>query len=141
MFLEISENSREKTCARVSFLITLQASGLRPETLFKKRLWHGCFPVNCAEFLRTSFFQSASERLLLWKYIIEGTLYREPYKIYLFCVNLLWRFTKNLQQDFFSRSNIKAILNFFSYEKRDLISAWKYASHCPILKKYFILDV
>ena len=28
MFLEISQNSQEKTCARVSFLIKLQASGL-----------------------------------------------------------------------------------------------------------------
>ena len=30
-------------------------SGLRPATLFKKRLWHRCFPVNFAEFLRTTF--------------------------------------------------------------------------------------
>ena len=32
VFLEISQNSQENTCARVSFLI--------------KRLWHRCFPVN-----------------------------------------------------------------------------------------------
>ena len=38
----------KKTCARVSFLIKLQASGLQ-----KKRLWHRCFPVNFAKFLRT----------------------------------------------------------------------------------------
>ena len=29
---------------------------LRPAALFKKRLWHRCFPVNFAKFLRTSFF-------------------------------------------------------------------------------------
>ena len=28
---------------------------LRPATLFKKRLWHRCFPVNFEKFLRTSF--------------------------------------------------------------------------------------
>ena len=28
---------------------------LRPETLFKRRLWHRRFPVNFAKFLRTSF--------------------------------------------------------------------------------------
>ena len=28
-FLEISQNSQEKTCARVSFLINMQASGLQ----------------------------------------------------------------------------------------------------------------
>ena len=29
---------------------------LRPATLLKKRLWHRCFPVNFAKFLRTPFF-------------------------------------------------------------------------------------
>ena len=42
VFLEISQNSQGSTCARVSFLI--------------KRLWHSCFPVNFAKFLRTPFF-------------------------------------------------------------------------------------
>ena len=32
-----------------------KVAGLRPETLLKKRLWHRCFPVNFAEFLRTPF--------------------------------------------------------------------------------------
>ena len=31
-------------------------SSLRPGTLWKKRLWHRCFPVNFAKFLRTLFF-------------------------------------------------------------------------------------
>ena len=52
VFLEISQNSQESTCARVSFLIKLQA---RPATLLKKRLWYRCFPVNFAKFLRTPF--------------------------------------------------------------------------------------
>ena len=42
VFLEILQNSQEKACARVSFL--------------KKWLWHRCFPVNFAIFLRTPFF-------------------------------------------------------------------------------------
>ena len=29
---------------------------IRPATLLKKSLWHMCFPVNFAKFLRTSFF-------------------------------------------------------------------------------------
>ena len=29
---------------------------LSPETLLKKRLWHRCFSVNSAKFLRTHFF-------------------------------------------------------------------------------------
>ena len=37
MFLKISQNSQENTCARVSFLIKLQTSGLRSANLLKKR--------------------------------------------------------------------------------------------------------
>ena len=36
--------------------------GLRPATLSKKRLWHKCFPVNFAKFLRTLLFTD----LLRW---------------------------------------------------------------------------
>ena len=31
----------------------------------EKRLWHRCFPVNFAKFLRTPFLQSTSGRLIL----------------------------------------------------------------------------
>ena len=31
-----------------------------PATLIKKSLWHRCFPVNFAKFLRTSFLQNTS---------------------------------------------------------------------------------
>ena len=37
----------------------------RPATLFKKRLWHRCFPVNFAKFLRTPFFTEHLRCLLL----------------------------------------------------------------------------
>ena len=53
VFLEISQNSQESTCASVSFLIKLQA-------LLKKKLWHRYFPVNFVKFLRTVFTQNTS---------------------------------------------------------------------------------
>ena len=62
MLLEILENSQKNTCARVSFLIKLQAE---PATLLKKRLWNRCFPVNFVKFLRTPFLQNTSRRLLV----------------------------------------------------------------------------
>ena len=34
--------------------------------LLKKRLWHRCFPVSFAKFLRTPFLQYTSGRLLLY---------------------------------------------------------------------------
>ena len=36
----------------------------RPATLLKKRLWHRCFPVNFAKFLRTPFLRNTSGLLL-----------------------------------------------------------------------------
>ena len=62
VFLEISQNSQENTCARDSFLIKLQAN---PATLLKKSLWYRYFHVNFAKFLRTRFLQNTSGRLLL----------------------------------------------------------------------------
>ena len=38
---------------------------LRPATLLKMRLWHRCFPVNFAKFLRTSYFTEHLWWLLL----------------------------------------------------------------------------
>ena len=37
-----------------------KVAGIRPATLLKKRLWHRCFPVNFAKFLRTPFSQNTS---------------------------------------------------------------------------------
>ena len=34
-----------------------QVVGLGPAALLKKRLWHRCFPVNFAKFLRTPFYR------------------------------------------------------------------------------------
>ena len=74
VFLEISQNSKENTCARVSFLIKLQASGLYikketlsqlPATLLKRRLWYRCFPVDFGKFLGTPIFTELLPWLLL----------------------------------------------------------------------------
>ena len=39
-------------------------AGLRPAALLEKRLWHRCFAVNFAKFLRTPILQNTSGRLL-----------------------------------------------------------------------------
>ena len=62
VFLKISQNLQESTCARVSFL-----KRVRSATLLKKGLWHRCFPENFVKFLRTPLSQSTSGRLLLKK--------------------------------------------------------------------------
>ena len=83
--LEILENSQENTCARVSFLIKLQANIIRPASLLKKSIWHRCFSVNFPKFLRTPFLReqlwwrllyhlelnnSNRTLLLYWTYVV-----------------------------------------------------------------------
>ena len=48
VFLEISHNSQENTCVRVSFLIKLKKAC----NIIKKRFWDRFFSVNFENFLR-----------------------------------------------------------------------------------------
>ena len=69
MFLEISQNSQEHTCARV------------PATLLKKRLWHRCFPVNFVKFLRTLIFTEHLWWLLLIMLCFSFSCHRGAFRI------------------------------------------------------------
>ena len=62
VFSEVWQNSQKNTCARVSFLIKMQAP---PVALLKNRLWHRCFPVSFVKFLRTPFYTEHLWWLLL----------------------------------------------------------------------------
>ena len=62
VFLEISRNSQENTCVRVSFSIKLQAEVCN---FIKKRLWYRCFPVKFVKFPRTPFLKEHFRWLLL----------------------------------------------------------------------------
>ena len=52
VFLEISQNSQENTCAGKHLCQRL--------FFIKKSLWRRCFPVNFTKFLRTPFLQNSS---------------------------------------------------------------------------------
>ena len=69
------------------FLIKLQALGVRPASLLKKRLWRKCFPVNFAKFLGTPFLQNASGWLLLAKLPDPNRR-----KMRLPCMNMPWHY-------------------------------------------------
>ena len=73
VLLEISQNSQEKTCARVSFLIT---------TLLKKKLWRRCFPVIFTKFLRTPFLTKHLRWLLPILYLLLSRLLSSLIKIH-----------------------------------------------------------
>ena len=76
VFLEISQNSQENTCDRVSSLIKFQAWGPRPATLLKKKLWHRCF------------------LWILWSFK-EHLFYRTPLDDW--CAYSWWGFAEELQ--------------------------------------------
>ena len=100
-------------------------TGLRPATLLKKRLWHRCFSVNFAKFLRTPFSQKTSGLLLLcltglW---IRLRLYYQrtvpcKYKFFRrayrgkFPTIIVWKWQLN-PGFFIQRSNINLGYNFF----------------------------
>ena len=71
VFLEISQNSQENTCARASFLIKLQAWDL--QLYLKKKLWHRCFPVNFVKFLRTPWLKEH----LRWRLLRKSSTTKE----------------------------------------------------------------
>ena len=81
VFLEISQNSQEKSCQEKS----------RPATLSKKRLWYLCFPAIFAKFLRTPFLQNTSIRMFLhWLLTMADKHLKE--------VSLNWFLRRTLKQ-------------------------------------------
>ena len=50
-----------------------KVAALRPATLLKKRLWHSCFPVNFAKFLRTFFTEHFRWLLLEFTEKLQST--------------------------------------------------------------------
>ena len=62
----------------------------RPATLLIKRLWHRCFPVNFAKFLRIPFFTEHLWWLLLqWKSFSVWSSYGKMQKMYFRCTGKL----------------------------------------------------
>ena len=61
---------------------------LRPATLLKKRIWHRCFPVKFAKFLRTTFLQNTLDNCF-WRssmrYFAINIHYVEPRKHFYGC--------------------------------------------------------
>ena len=80
----------------------------RPATLLKKKLWHRCFHVNFAKFLRTTFLKEHLWWLLLkkavlknfaifmgknlsWSLFLIKLFQRSCFLVKFFCEHLFWR--------------------------------------------------
>ena len=75
--VQCSEKSCSETFSKKNHIN--KAAGLRSATLFKKRLWHRCFPVNFAEFLRTPFVENTSKTAaseFTWKHLYWSLFFR-----------------------------------------------------------------
>ena len=72
VFLKISQNSQENTCASLFFNLSF--------FILKKRLQRSCFPVNFAKFLKTPFFIGHLQWLLLSR-IVENERFIFPPKL------------------------------------------------------------
>ena len=110
-----------KYCAKVSFLIKLQASGLQGCNSIKKRLQHGCFSLNIAKFLRTAIMKNY-EKL---KNFSERLVFRE---LFFITANLTCLFLT-----FVSLNVFFPLSNFITYSDTFLFIF----THRKILQNFF----
>ena len=101
MFLEISQNLQENTCARVSFFI-------------KKRLLHKCFPVNFAKFLRTPFIIE----YLWWLLLVVEELFFKAHTVRNVWNYIVWNtdFARDILQDVYRKSGSCVVYWYQFYE-------------------------
>ena len=71
-FWQISIFSARKEWQTCTFRSSRRRCSVELATILKKRLWHRCFPVNFAKFLRTPFLQNTSGWLLLFKMALSN---------------------------------------------------------------------
>ena len=73
-FIRHSFQTLEAVARRRSVRKVVLRNFVGPATLLKKRLWHRCFPVNFAKFLRKYFLQNISSGCSLFDITINSSL-------------------------------------------------------------------
>ena len=74
---------------KVAGLRKFNKAAVAVAVLLKKRLWHRCFPVNFAKFLRTLFLKNISGRLPKGE-VLEMNLSSINFDVQLFLCQLSW---------------------------------------------------
>ena len=87
-------------------------AGPMPATLLKRRLWHRCFPVNFAKFLRTPVLQNTFGRLLLLLLLVRKVMK----------VSWVILVSENLFLSFFCHMCL--LHSFYYLQKKHDTSAW-----------------
>ena len=91
----MSEAVAQSCSVKNVFLQISQKFRLRPATLLKKRLWHRCFLVSFAKFLRTPFF-TKHLRWLLRKRGYSIYNFRIKVRLFVTLYGFCWIFWKNI---------------------------------------------
>ena len=118
-------------------LFFIKAAGLRPATLLKKRLWHGCFPVNFVKFLRTPFFHrtplvaasvSHLYLLYLWTTASQDKMFRAKDKA---MVDVLINLRLNIESCFLTETTLlQSYICVINYCRNYyLLAAYKFLSN------------
>ena len=104
LFLKLSQNPQEKTCAGISIVIKKEPESM--QLFLKKRLRHGSFSVNFGKFFRNPILQNICKQLVLFLILKQ---YACSFLIYTI-VALIEKSTKNeiLQRRF----DMKWVINF-----------------------------
>ena len=106
-----------------------------PATLLKKRIWHKCFPVNFAKFLRTRFVTEHPGGCF-WTYLFLSLLEKTAWK-------LKRRLIKELLLSMLLLyTRIFSTLKHLSFFKTKLVShSIKARSHCNFSKPFLVYVV
>ena len=99
-----------------------KVAGLRAASLLKKRLWHRCFSVSFAKFLRAPFTINTSG----WLFLICVLCLRDICPWILVC----WR--ENLVSEAYSEPCQTSKMELFAKivkRNRFIVSAWQYSEH------------
>ena len=126
VLLEISQNSQDNTFFNKVAERLFFKFWHRPATLSKKSLWHRCFPVNLAKFLRTPFLQNSSGGCFCKLQVNEKNSFTHTPS----CI--LPSFSKNTS---FSQNTSRSLLPKRLWKCKSTISLRKYKRKVVLLKK------
>ena len=94
-----------------------KVAGLRPATLFKRRLWHKCFPVNFPKFLRTFLTEH-----LRWLLLIINPLKNVNKAKYLYQIFMLYEHLSSIPT--WEKNKRGQLLMYFSFKTLTSIHSW-----------------
>ena len=114
--------------------------GLRPATLLKKWLWHRCFPVNFAKFLRRPFLTKH-----FWWLPLRAECMILTYSIQFISISVffLWHRNSDLQKIYIPKCTMfhwpKSLYNIFYFAEKLILQLLIWLCYILILSNFSLL--